>query len=486
MSENKQEPVRKEETLDPENWDEMKKLGRQMVEDMLTYQETIRAKTQFKYITDEILSKLKTKVPHEGLGAEKTYDDFQKIILENNTPHFGSPRCWYTVLGQGTPFGALSDMWMSGLNNIAAENNRFNLGPEIELQVLSWLKEMLGYPADSSGILVSGCSHANLTGLIVARNVKAGGNIKENGISSKLTFYGSQEMHTSIQRAIEVMGIGSKNLRKIRVDDDFKINIDELEEKVKEDRKAGYTPCGVIGCAGATNVASFDDLDAIADFCQEQDLWFHIDGAFGAWVALSPKYKHLVKGMERADSLAFDLHKWMYMPYGVGCILVKDKAAHYQAFSMHGDYISHDPSMMDLGMELSRPLRALKVWMSIKEHGVDKYRRMIEKDIELAHYYAELVVEQPGLELIAPVILNVVVFRCKKPEWSEEETIAQNAKLMPIVYSHPELFECGGLLTKVRGVEGFRVCFTNHRSTKKDVEYAFESYLNMCKLAGVS
>jgi aromatic-L-amino-acid decarboxylase len=282
MGENKQEPVQKEETLDPENWDEMKKLGRQMVEDMLTYQQNLRNKPQFKYITDEVLNYFKTKVPLEPIGAERTYEDFKKMILENITPRYGSPRCWYTVLGPGTPFGALSDMWMSGLNNITAENNRFSIGPEVELQVLSWLKEVLGYPLDSSGILVSGCSHANLTGLIVARNVKAGGNIKENGILSKLTFYGSQEMHTSIQRAIEVMGIGSKNLRKIRVDDNFKINIDELKEKVKEDRKAGYTPCGVIGCAGATNVASFDDLDAIADLCQEQDLWFHVDGAFGA------------------------------------------------------------------------------------------------------------------------------------------------------------------------------------------------------------
>jgi aromatic-L-amino-acid/L-tryptophan decarboxylase len=434
---------------------------------MLTFQKNLRSEPIFKPIPPEIFDYLKQSAPREPLGAEKTYQEFLDKILKHHGSYLQSPKTLAMVLASSTPFAALSDMWMAGLNGIPG-NPKMGISANLELQVISWFKEVLGYPKDSSGILGSGGSMANLIGLTVGRNVKAGYNVKEEGIKEKFTFYGSTEMHSSIQRALEQMGIGSKYLVRIPVDDEYRINVSQLKSKVAEDVSKGYKPLCVVGNAGSTNTGSFDDLNALADYCDEEGLWFHVDGAFGAWAALSLKYKHLTDGMERADSLAFDLHKWMFLPFGIGCTLVRDGDAHYFTYSTHADYIAHeDRWLVDYGVELSRPFRALKAWMSIKENGFNKYGRIIEQNIEQTQYLAKLVKASSSLELLAPFPLNVVNFRYVKDGLDVKQLNDLNQRIVDTIRLGGDYFIYS---SKIGEKVSLRVCVTNHRTTRRDLE----------------
>ena len=309
---------------------------------------------------------------------------------------------------------------------------------------------------------------ANLIGLTVARNSKAGYDINGDGANQKLIFYGSTEVHSSVPRDLELIGIGNRNLRKILVDENFRISIPKLKESIEEDRSRGFTPICVVGNAGSTNVGAIDDLKALAELCKRDGLWFHVDGAFGSWAALTPKYKDLVSGQELSDSLAVDLHKWMYMPYGIGCTLVKNEDAHYHTFQSNPDYLHHEERVLsDYTFELSRPSRAFKAWMSIKEHGVGKYRRMIEKNIDQSHYFGKLVSENKNLELIAPVQLNVVCFRYIGKGLSEPDIDKLNMGIFQ------KLFEGGKfavLPSVVGGKTVLRFCNTNHRTRNDDID----------------
>jgi glutamate/tyrosine decarboxylase-like PLP-dependent enzyme len=297
-----------------------------------------------------------------------------------------------------------------------------HIANEVEAQVIEWMKTLMGFPAGASGLLVSGGSMANLTGLVVARNTKAGFDIRKEGLQSDhahLVLYGSTEMHSSIDKAVEVMGLGSNSLRQIPVNAEFQIDIPALEEAIRSDRQAGFQPFCIVGNAGTVNTGAIDDLEKLAEICQRENLWFHVDGAFGALARLVPGARELVTGIEKADSVAFDLHKWMYMPFEVGCILVRREEDHRRAFSLTPEYLMHAQRGLaggthwfsDYGVQLTRGFRALKVWMSIKEHGIDKYGRVIQQNIKQAQYLAELVEAAPELELVAPVPLNIVCFR---------------------------------------------------------------------------
>jgi len=470
----------KEETLDPEDWGKMKLLAKQMAEDMMVYQQTIRERPILKQKTQKVLDYFNQPVPEKPLGPQKTYEEFLHNFIENKGSLISHPCAWAAVAGQGTPFGALADMWMSGMNGIV---HNYDLATELEMQVISWFKQILNYPREASGILVSGGSMANLIGLAVARNSKASYDVNRDGANQKLTFYGSTELHSSVPRDLELLGIGSRNLRQIPVDKNYRINLSELREKIEEDRSAGFRPVCVVGNAGSTNVGAIDDLPALVDLSKEEDMWLHVDGAFGSWAALTTKYSHLVEGQEKADSLAFDLHKWMYMPYGIGCTLVKDEDAHYRTFQSNPDYLHHDIRVLsDYTFELSRPSRALKAWMSIKEHGVEKYRRLIEKNIDQSHYVCKLVEESPKLELLAPVQLNVVCFRYTKADLGDDDLDKLN---MGIFQKLLEGGKFAVLPSRVAGRTVLRFCNTNHRTTYGDLDRFIDEVIKLGDVVSV-
>jgi aromatic-L-amino-acid decarboxylase len=295
-----------------------------------------------------------------------------------------------------------------------------------------------------------------------------------------MTVYGSEEMHVCVQKAVEMLGLGSDNLHKIPVDGEYRIDVNALEERIHEDRASGLEPFCVVGNAGTVNTGSFDDLEALADLCSRENLWLHVDGAFGAWAAIVPELRHLVKGMERADSLAFDLHKWMYLPYDVGCVLFKRQSDQVKTFSNRPDYfaMSKDtpPQFADFGFELSRSFRALKVWMGLKENGVAKYSALVKQNVDQAGFLKTLVDSRPELELIAPVPLNTVCFRYKGKGIPDAALDELNKGL-----SMRLMFSGAGAAseTKVSGRVALRVCITNHRTTRRDLEEFVEAAAQM-------
>ncbi|MCJ7423148.1 aminotransferase class V-fold PLP-dependent enzyme [Candidatus Bathyarchaeota archaeon] len=465
--------VQKEETLDPADWNAMRALGHRMIDEIMTYLQEAREHPVFQQIPEEISTKLNEPLPVEPQGAEKACEDFLNNVLRVYQTMNIHPRFWGWVIGTGTPMGMLADMLASGMNhNVEAA---YTVPYQIEMKVLDWLKDMLAYPKDACGLLVSGASMANLIGLTVARNTMAKFDMRQEGlqkIQRKMTLYGSEEMHSCIQKSVEMLGLGNEALRRIPVNADYEIDIEKLENEIRKDKDSGYQPFCVVGNAGTVNTGAFDDLDAVAEICARENLWFHVDGAFGAWVALSPDLSHLASGMKKADSLAFDLHKWMYMPYGVGCVLVKRREDQLRTFSLVPEYLRHDEKapvwFSDYGIELSRGFRALKVWMSIKEHGVKKYGRLIQQNVDQAHYLARLVDRTPMLERTAPVCSNIVCFRYVPSRLDEHSLKELNEKIMyQLAFSGAAVVSS----TVIRGKYTLRVAIVNHRTTREDLDF---------------
>jgi glutamate/tyrosine decarboxylase-like PLP-dependent enzyme len=481
---NPQEILRAEETLDPENWEELRALGHRMVDDMITYLHTVRERPAWRALPQSVKEHLQQPLPNEPQGAERAYRDFVEHVLPY--PHGNiHPRYWGFVNGTGSAFGALSEMLAAVMNpNVGGADHS---AVYVEQQALDWCKAMLGYPQEASGLLVSGGSMANLIGLAVARNTKAAFDIRKEGVaaaSGTMTVYCSTETHSSVQKAVELMGLGSKALRKVAVDKNYRLDFAQLERKVAEDRAAGHLPFCVVGNAGTVNTGAIDPLAQIADLCRREKLWFHVDGAFGALAYLAPEMRRPLLGMEAADSLAFDLHKWMYMPYEAGCILVKDRAAHQNAFTLVPEYlVQHERGLSagpfwlaNYGIQLSRGFRALKVWLLLKEHGVEKYRRLIRQNIAQARYLAQLIEQNAELELLAPVALNVVCFRFKPKNVAEEKLNELNRQILM------ELHEAGiasPTSTVLRGTYAIRAAITNHRSRKEDFDALAEATIRL-------
>jgi aromatic-L-amino-acid decarboxylase len=468
-----------EETLDPKDWESLRALGHRMVDDMLEYAKTVRQRPPWQHAPDEVRAHFRGPLPLDPQPPEEIYAEFLEYILPYPVGNI-HPRFWGWVFGTGTVLGALAELLAASMNIGASGGLAYHSANYVEKQVIDWFKEMLGFPTSASGLLTSGCSAANLIGLAVARNTKAGYDLRREGLRGapyKMTLYASEDIHSSVQKAVELLGLGSRALRVVPVNNDCRINLAALKARIARDRREGHRPFCVVGAAGTTNTGAVDDLDALADICQEGDLWLHVDGAYGAWAALAPGARHLVAGMERADSLALDLHKWMYMPYEIGCVLVRHEQAHRSAFSLTPAYLVHGqgdrglsgrdlPWLSDYGFQLSRGFRALKAWMSLKEHGRRKYGRMIQQNIDQAQYLAELVDAAPELERMTPVALNVVCFRYVVASLDEAALEALNKQI------EVELQERGIAVvsgTVVRGRYVLHVVNTNHRSRREDL-----------------
>ena len=468
-----------EETLDPKDWESMQVLAHQMIDDVFNYLRSVRERPPWQHAPKDVKAHFKAPLPHDPQAPEDIYQEFLKYVLPYPIGNI-HPRFWGWVFGTGTVLGALADMLAASMNTNSGDMS-YHSALYVEYQVLDWLKEMLDFPETASGLLTSGCSAANLIGLNVARNALAGYDLRRLGLQAapgQMTMYASQEIHSSVQKAVELLGLGSQSLRRLPVDEHFRMNVQALEAAIAQDRADGFLPFCVVGAAGTTNTGAFDDLEALANICHRENLWFHVDGAFGAWAALAPSAKHLAAGMERADSLAFDLHKWMYLPYDIGCVLVRQERKHREAFSLTPDYLAHGegerglsgrdlPYLTDYDFHLSRQFRALKAWMSLKEHGVDKFARLIQQNIDQARYLGLLVEAAPELELAAPVTLNVVCFRYVTPSLEDDALDALNRQLLI------ELQE-GGIAvpsgTTIFGKFVLHVANTNHRTRREDFD----------------
>jgi glutamate/tyrosine decarboxylase-like PLP-dependent enzyme len=477
-----------EESLDPEDWESMRALGHRMLDDMLDHAKSLREYPAWQHAPQVVKEHFAGPAPLDPQPPEEVYEEYLRYILPyllgNNHPRF-----WGWIGGTGTVMGAFAEMLATSTDAVSGAYSYISSN-YVENQVVNWFKDLLDYPHSASGLLTSGCSASNLIGLAVARNSKAGYDLRREGLTATprlMTLYASQEAHSSVNKAVELLGLGGDSLRSVPVNDDLQIDLEILRETIENDRRSGYLPFCVIGVAGATNTGAIDDLNALADICQQEDLWFHVDGAFGVWAAIAPESKHLVAGMERADSLAFDLHKWMYLPYPIGCVLVKNEEDHRRTFSLVPTYLAHGegergltgvdvPWVSDYDFVLSRAFPALKAWMTIKEQGVRKFGRLIQQNIDQANYLATLVEAEPGLELALPVSLNVVCFRYTK-DGLDNSVLDELNKQIEI-----EVQEQGIAVVSTVSIKGknyLHAAITNHRSRMEDFDLLIREVLRI-------
>ena len=473
--ESKNKKLNDELTLDPEDWDKMRALGHQMIDDMMDYLQNIKQSPVWKKMPDEAKQFLKQDIPKLPQSSESIYKEFKQHIFPYNKGNI-HPRFWAWVEGTGTPLGALSEMLAAMMNPVVGIGEHSAM--YVDEQVLAWCKTIIGFKESASGILVSGASIANLTALIVARNHYLGKNARKAGlkaVSGQLVLYCSSETHSCIQKAAEAIGLGSDAVKKISVNEHYQMNIEELKNTIREDLEKDLIPFCVVGNVGTVNTGAIDPLDEIIAVCRQFNLWFHIDGAFGALTKLVPEYSERLKGIEVADSIAFDLHKWMYMPYEIGCVLIKNAEAHKNAFAVSPNYLlnhergvaSGPESYSNFGLELSRGFKSLKAWMSFKEHGIEKYAYLIKQNIEQAHYLSDLIKQSPYLELITPVSMNIVCFRYSIEEASKQQLDILNKE---IVMQLQEQQIATASSTFLKGQYTIRAAITNHRSKRSDFE----------------
>jgi aromatic-L-amino-acid decarboxylase len=467
----------KEETLDPQDWAALRALGHRALDDAMDYMESLRERPAWEHAPARVKAHFDGPPPAEPQPIEDIYREYVEYVQPYQLGN-SHPRFWGWVLGSGTPMGVLAEMLAAATDSVSGIYSYVS-NNYVELQVLDWCKEMLGYPLSAGGLLTSGCSASNLIALAVARNAGAGFDVRGEGLAGRrLTIYCSAEAHSSLTKAVELLGMGTRSLRRVPTDDLLRIDLASLAKMVTRDREGGLLPICVVGVAGTTNTGSIDDLPALADFCTREGLWFHVDGAFGAWAAIAPASRHLVAGMERADSLAFDLHKWMNLAYPVGCVLVRDAVAQRRTFSLTPSYLAHGegergltgvdvPWLSDYGFELSRGFHALKVWMALKEHGADKFGRLIQQNIDQARYLASLVEATPELELALPVALNIVCLRYVRPGLDDAALDDLNKRI------ELELQERGIAVPSVSTIGGrkyLHVAVANHRSRREDFD----------------
>jgi len=464
-------------TLDPADWSDFRAQAHVMLDDMLGYIETIRERPVWQPIPDDARARFRTAAPRMGEELAEVHAEFMRDVLPyalgNVHPGFMG---W--VHGGGTPVGMVAEMLAGGLNaNLAG---RDQIPVEVERQVSEWVREIFGFPQGASGLFVTGTSMANLIAVVIARDKALGYQVRAGGVAAdtrRLTAYASTAVHSCITKAMDIAGLGSDALRLIPTDSRYHIDLNALATAIGLDRQAGFTPFFVVGTAGTVDTGAIDDLAGMAKLCRREKLWFHVDGAFGAVARLAPDLAPKLDGMERADSVAFDFHKWGQAPYDAGFILVRDADAHQQAFALPAAYLAHaerglaagSPWPSDFGPDLSRGFRALKVWFTLKVLGTERLGAAISRSCALARYLEGRIKSTTELELMAPVELNIVCFR-----YRAEDSDRVNAEIAV------RLQESGVVApstTRIVGRTAIRAAIVNHRTSRTEMDSLVEGTL---------
>jgi len=460
-------------SLDPEDWTGLREQAHQMLDDMLGYMETMREFPVWQVIPDEVRARFREDLPAQPTPLVQVHAEFMTSILpfaaRNAHPGFLG---W--VQGGGTAVGMLAEMLAAGLNANAGGRDQIPL--EVENQVTHWMRALFHFPPAASGLFVTGTSMANLLAILVARDARLGPDVRRSGVVScaqKLTAYASVAVHGSIGRALDFAGLGSEALRLIAVDNRQRIDLAALEQAICADRTRGFTPFLVVGTAGTVDTGAIDDLTGMAELAARYQLWFHVDGAYGALAMLAPELAPRLKGIEQADSLAFDFHKWAQVPYDAGFILVRDGQRQQQAFASSCAYLMRErrgmsagsPWPCDLGPDLSRGFRALKTWATLKVYGMNAIGAVIQRSCELARYLECRILGSNELELMAPVELNIVCFRYR---FYPDELADQLNRQIVI-----ELQEAGAVApsaTTIAGRLSIRAAVVNHRTSHAEMD----------------
>lgn len=463
-----------EETLDPSDWSDVQALSHAIIDDAIDYLRDVRDRPVWQDMPTDVKTFFDAPLPRSPALLAEVYREVTEKVMPYPMGNI-HPRFWSWYMGSRNFTGALAD-FIAAIqgSNLGGGNHA---ATAMDQQVVGWCKEMVGFSASASGTLVSGGSMANIIGLTVARNTKAGVDVREHGIAGiekPLRFYASDQVHSCHRKAMEVLGLGNRALRRVATDAELRIDVAALRRAIAEDRAVGFQPVCVIGTAGTVNTGAIDDLQTLADLAAEENLWFHVDGCIGALIAIAPMNAGLVAGIQRADSVALDPHKWLHAPFEVGCALVRNSSAHREAFAATPEYLemtqrglASAPWLHEFGLQTTRGFRALKVWMALKEHGVEKFGRLIDQNIAQAQYLSGLINLEPLLELVAPTIINIVCYRFRPVGMAADALKAVNTEIML------RLQEEGIAAlsdTTVHGEHCLRVAINNHRTRRDDLE----------------
>ncbi|MGI8918746.1 MAG: pyridoxal phosphate-dependent decarboxylase family protein [Pyrinomonadaceae bacterium] len=447
-----------------------------------------------KTSASDTLSQVGANLSPAGHPLEKVLADCRAIL--DGSRHNGHPRFFGYVASPSTPIGAYGDLIASALNSNVTSWRSGPAATEIERTVVRWLGSLIGYSDEAHGLLTSGGSLANTTALHIAQRNKASRDSAAKGLwnqGTPMTIYASEQVHMSIPKAADLLGFGRDQVRTVACDERLRLDVRSLRKRLEEDRRNGFQPFCVVASAGTVNSGAVDPLAEIAEIAREFGIWFHVDGAYGAPGSLDARKRHLFAGLELADSVSLDPHKWLYVPLDAGCLLFRDQAAARLAFTAgDADYIkvleeSPDESFAfwDYGMELSRRFRALKIWLTLRYYGVERLAAAISDDNSLAQYLAERVEQSEDFELLAPVELSICCFRylpkqlrAKLAESDtetrvkiERELDALNQRAMLTVQRGGEAYVSNAT---IHGKFALRACITNFRTTREDIDKALE------------
>jgi glutamate/tyrosine decarboxylase-like PLP-dependent enzyme len=466
-----------QENLDPEDWPALRAQGHVLLDELLDFLESVGERPVWRQAPGSVQAAFQEPLPRAGRPLIDTGRRFLDEVLPYGAGNL-HPGFMGWVHGGGTPVGMLAEMLAAGLNaNVGGRNQ---MPVRVERQVVAWMRELFGFPEGASGILVTGTSMANLMSLLVARSAALGPAARRDGLAGAgLVGYASAAAHRCVEQAFEIAGLGSSALRRIPVDGDFRMRPEALAAAVAADRAQGLRPFYLVATAGSVDTGSIDPLPALAELAARERLWFHIDGAYGALAMLAPELRPLLAGIERADSLAFDFHKWGQVPYDAGFLLVRDSALHLEAFAAPAAYLRREarglagdsPWPCDLGPDLSRGFRALKVWFTFQVFGADRLGAVIARTCRLARLLAEWIDRRPELERLAPVALNVVVFRYRAGD-SDRVNAAIVADLHASGLAAPSTTTIGGHLA-------IRAAIVNHRTAERDLEILLTAVLRL-------
>jgi glutamate/tyrosine decarboxylase-like PLP-dependent enzyme len=464
-------------SLDPQDWNDFRTLAHRMLDETIDYIANVRGRPVWQPIPDDVRARFRAGVPHEASELGEVCREFSETIAPYATGNV-HPRFMGWVHGGGTAVGMLAEMLAAGLN--ANLGGRDHMPIEVERQIVEWMRQLFGFPEGASGIFVTGTSMANLMAVLVARTSTLGTLARRHGIGhdgALLTAYTSKAAHGCISRAMDIAGLGTDALRQIEIDADHRIDIAALRARIAVDREIGLKPFLIVASVGTVDIGAIDDLAALAVLCREEKIWFHIDGAFGALAILSPELAPRLAGIELADSIALDFHKWGQVPYDAGFLLVRDGERHREAFAQPAAYLRREARGLaagthwpcDFGPDLSRGFRALKTWFTLKTFGTDRLGAAIAHTCALAKYMEARILAEPRLELLAPVNLNIVCFRYRA---AEADRI--NGEIVADIQEAGIAAPSG---TTIDGKLAIRAAIVNHRTTSSDIDALLSAVL---------
>jgi glutamate/tyrosine decarboxylase-like PLP-dependent enzyme len=464
--------------------DEIKRVGYRAIDLIAEHLTTLPDNAVFQpFPRERATAYLEAPPPEMGQSADEILDVFETDISPYPFGN-GHPRFYGWVNSPPVVMSVFADALAAAMNPSCAGGNHAAI--YVERQVVNWFKHITGFPCDSMGLLVSGGSMAALTALAVARHVKCGFDVRAMGVQDaprRLVFYKSGEAHGCHQKAIELLGIGHANLRTVSHNAAQQMIPAALDAAIHQDLADGRIPVAAIASAGTVNTGAIDPLDEIADVCARHSVWFHVDGAYGAPAILSARYANALVALARADSLALDPHKWLYVPVEAGLVLVRDADAMRAAFSLVPPYLRTDgkvegvgglPWFSEYGVQQTRGFRALKVWMALRYHGLDGYRRSIDRDLTLAGDLAASFRAAPDFELFEPQSLSIVCFRYVPPQasWDRDALDSLNKAVLERVQLGGRVFLSS---TTVGGTFWLRACIINPRARDEDVQSVLDA-----------